>query len=287
MFQVLSFDHEKIMMTLSIDGKLVIRKKTVEKEYRNILLARQHILKHQPVLVSETYGTIRVLVADVAEWNYDKQLLSTSFCEGENIEKLLRNSIGSDRNELIELIRKLFDIFKTNGFLWGDFAPRNMIWDQQQGIIWLVDFERELQLKDCPVEQYLFNRYIRNYSREEFSCFLTLHEKDYLFNKLLDEDDGGIIPANQIVSKRKRSLLKSLFIEKEYYSLNEIRHAEDIMVTAATPFLVHGVYFFPMDSLDLIGSKGGPNEYVRAIMAIRNMEEYERFSELKKRTKTL
>lgn len=283
MFNVLSFDHEKIVIALSVDGRIVVRKKTTEKEYKNILLAQQHLLKHQPALTSEAYGEIRILVAETAEWDRDKQLLSTLFCDGENIEGLLRETIGSNRNELIELIRKSFEAFKANGFLWGDFAPRNMIWNQQQGIIWLVDFERELQLKDCAVEPYLFNRYVRSYSREEFSCFLTSREKESLFKGLLDEDPKGIIPTEQITSKRRRALLKALFGEKKHYSLNKIRHMEDIMSAMATPFLVHDVFFFPMDSLDLIGSKGGPHEYVQTIMAIRDLGEYERFSELKRR----
>lgn len=287
MFNVLSFDHEKVTTTLSADGKMIVRKRTVEKERNNILLAQKHLLKHQPSVVSESFGVTRFLTAEVVEWDAENKLLSTLYCIGENIEELLRVSIGSDRSQLIELVRKSFELFRANGFLWGDFAPRNMIWDRQRGIMWLVDFERDLILRDCPVEQPKFNRYVRNYSREEFSCFLTTKESDLLFEGFLNEDDGGIMSAIQLTSKRKRLLLKHLFGEKEHYTLNEIRRAEDIMVMVATPFLVHDAYFFPMDSIDLIGSKGGTNEYVKTIAAIRDLAEPERFSELKRRAAAL
>src|SRR3989338_37335 len=287
MFHVLSFDPKRIMVACAHDGKMIVRKKTTAKEHGNILLARVHILKHQPILVSKRYGEVRISVAEVLEWNQDAQLLSTLFCHGRNLEEILRETIGTNRGDLADLIRKLFETFKTNGFLWGDFAPRNMIWDQPQGIIWLVDFERNLYLKDCPVECRSFNRYVRNYSREEFSCFLTQHERSALLDDFLNEDTQGFIPMSHITSKRKTALLKSMFGEKECYSLNEVRQTEDIIASAATPFQVNNTFFFPMDSLDLIGNKGGPDEYVRTIIAIRDLGEYEKFSELKRRTKTL
>lgn len=287
MFNVLSFDYGKVVTTLSEDGRMIVRKKTVEKEHRNISLARRHLLKHQPIIASEKYGATRILVAEIVEWDEKNRLLSTLFCNGENIERLLRESVGTDRDPLIELIRKSFESFRANGFLWGDFAPRNVIWDRQRGIMWLVDFERNLILRDCPVEQHVFNRYVRNYSYEEFSCFLTLQESAFLFEGFLDESNDEIIPVEYLTSKRKRLLLKDLFGGKEYYTLDEIRHTEDIMVEMATPFLIHGTYFFPMDLLDFIGSKGGANEYVRTIITIHDLGEHDRFSELKKRAEAL
>lgn len=287
MFNVLSYDSKKIKMALSADGKLVVRKKTVEKEYRNILLAQSHMLKHRPVLTTKTHGTIQVMVAEIVEWNDIDKYLSTLYCVGKNIEELLRESIGSTRDEIIGLLRQLLEAFQSNGFLWGDFCPRNMIWNQERGIIWLVDFERELRLKDCPIDQCLFNRYVRGYSREEFSSFLTSHEGDSLFDGFLNENGSEIVPIDHIKSKRKRALLVCLCGEKKYYSLDEVRSAEDLMSAIATPFFVNGEYFFPMDSLDLIGSRGGSNEYVKTVIAIRGLEENDRFSELKKRTEAL
>ena len=162
-----------------------------------------------------------------------------------------------------------------------------MIWDNSQNIIWLVDFERYLCLRDCPVEQALFNRYVRSYSREEFSCFLTRTEQAVLLDGFLDEDIYGSIPVELITSTRKRALIKVMFGEKLCYPIDNIRKAEDFMAVAATPFLVNGIFFFPMDSLDLIGNMGGPNEYTKTIIAIHELDDYRKFLYLKKCTKTL
>lgn len=285
MFHVLSFDPEKVMMISASDGRAAINKKTTEKEYRNMLLARQHLLKYQPILVSETYGNIRVSVAEILGWNSEKQLLFTLFYQGQHFEGILRETIGTERNALMGLIKRMFETFKAIGFLWGDFAPRNMIWDQLQKAIWLVDFERNLYLRDRPIEHSSFSRYIRSYSMEEFSCFLTEHERATLLDDLIDKDVHEFIPISQITSKRKCSLLKTLFGEKECYSSGEVRQIEDLMVSISAPFQINDAFFFPIDPLDLIGSKGGPNEYTRTVMAIRNLGKYERFSELKKRAK--
>ena len=78
MFNVLSYDPKKIKVMLSTDGKLVVRKKTVEKEYRNILLAQRHMFKHRPVLTTQAYGTIQILTAEIAELSTASEKMSKS-----------------------------------------------------------------------------------------------------------------------------------------------------------------------------------------------------------------
>ena len=287
MFHVLSFNQGRIEILSNAEGRVIVRKKTSEKEYQNLVLAQQHLLKHRPTLVCRKWQQVSISVAEVSEWNQEAKLLSTFFCHGDNLEEILRKSFGSAREDWIDFLRKIFELFKSNGFLWGDFAPRNMIWDQTKKIIWLVDFERMLHLKDCPIEHGIFNRYVRDYSREEFSCFLNPLEQRILFKGFLEEDYPGHVPISQIASKRKKALLKNTFGEKESYPLSELREVEDIMVFVATPFQVHGILFFPMDSLDRIGNKGGPDEYTKAVMEIKNLGEHKRYVELKRRTKDI
>ncbi len=287
MFHVLSFDPERVTVSSCPDGKMIVNKKTTKKEYANILLAQQHILKHPLILIPRKNKVIRIATAEIFRWNENEQLLSTLFSQGKNLEQVLRKTFGTKRGKFIHLIRMIFESFKENGFLWGGFAPRNMILNQSKGIICIVDFERESQFKDLPIERFVFNRYVRNYSFEEFSCFLTHDEKEILFYGFLDEDENGIVERSHIASKRKCALLEILFSMKEYYSLAEVRYAEDIMSAVVTPFLVHDLFFFPMDLIDLIGKKGGPNEYARIIMSIYKLGESERFSQLKKCAKAL
>lgn len=284
MFNVLSFDSKKVEISLDINSKIIVKKQTTQKEYLNITLARRHLLNYRPILDFTTGQSFSVSVAGVSNWNQELGVLSTFFCHGDNFEGILKNSFGEKRGDWIEILRKIFEIFKSNGFLWGDFAPRNMIWDWSRKTLWLVDFERELHLKDCPVEESVFNRYVRNYSREEFSCFLSQEEQAIVFRGFLNDYYACSVPTSQIASKRKKGLLKNLFGEKSHYAIEELRQVEDIMVFVATPFRVNEVFFFPMDSLDRIGSKGGPNEYVNVVTAIRSLGDSARFSELKRHT---
>jgi len=287
MFHVLSFDSKKVEISRGPDGQTIVRKRTTQSEYQNIVLARQHLLKHRPILSCVTGRNIFISVAEVYEWEEKPQVLSTLFYDGDNLEWILRSSTGKERSNWLKTLKKIFEIFKSIGFLWGDFAPRNMIWDRPKNTLWLVDFERGLHLKDCPVEQDVFNRYVRSYSREEFACFLSKKEQSVVFRDLLDEYYVGSVPSGQVASKRKMGLLRNLFGEKDCYSIAELRQAEDMMVFIATPFFINEVLFFPMDSLDRIGSKGGPNEYVDAVMAIRNLDDNTRFSEIKRRAEAL
>lgn len=282
MFNVLSFDKRKIEISSDADGKIIVRKRTSNVEYKNIILAHQHFQKYHPMFVHQKRDDIFISIAEISGWNQNTNELSTFFCQGSNLEEILRMSFGQMRNDLINFLRKIFKIFKSKGFLWGDFAPRNMIWNKDKKILWLVDFERHLRLKDGPVNKSKFSRYIRNYAMEEFSCFLNDKEQKILFNGFLKEDCSVRVPVNKITSKRKKSLLRCLFGEKMYYSLQEVRKAEDIMVFVATPFKVGSIYFFPMDIFDLIGSKGGPNEYAKTAVAIKDLKESKRHVELKR-----
>lgn len=286
MFYVLSFDPDKIAVSSGPEGKTVVRKKTTAKEYDNLTRAAQHLLKHNLVIVDNGLGAVSIAAAEIVEWNPETATLATLFYEGENLEGILRRTIGRRSSVDIAFVRKMFEAFKLNGFLWGDFAPRNIIWDKAGKAFRLVDFERELHLRDCPVDDHMFNRYVRRYSREEFSCFLTPSEQSVLFDGFLEESCFGFVPTNQIASKRKEALLKSIYGNKKGYTLTEVRYAEDIMVFAATPFQVNGGYFFPMDALDRIGSKRGADEYARAVRVVSGLEEYEKFLELKRLAET-
>ena len=287
MFHVLSFDPQKIEVSVNLDQKTIVKKKAVEKEYENIVLASNHLNKHSMAILDHNNQKITIATAKIFEWHLSTKTLSTFLCAGENIEQLLRRSFGNKREVLLSLLREIFILFKTNGFLWGDFAPRNMLLDQDEKILWLVDFERNLYLKDCSIDSFLFNRYVCDYSREEFSCFLNIQEQSFLFRDFLEENYIGFLPISQIASKRKRLLLATIFGEKVLYALRQIKEVEDLMVDVATPFCVNDVFFFPMDSLDRIGSKGGSHEYAKTVMAIRSLDNIQRYSELKKRAENI
>ncbi len=284
---VLSFDSNRIEISVTPDGRMTVKKSTCGKEYRNILSAHEHLNKHPMEIEFAPHGTIRVQVVEICGWDETWGALSTLLHTGKNLEAMLRESIGTERHSMLHLIGDILHTFRTHGFLWGDFAPRNMIWSEHEDTIWLVDFERDLEIRDCPISASAFARYARNYSREEFSCFITRQESRDLFKDIVKDDISGYMPTNLIASKRKLALLKTLYGERPCYSMDNLRWAEDLMVFIATPFRIHSTYFFPMEPLDLISAKRGPYGYSSTVMAIKGLGEYERFNELVRQVRSL
>lgn len=287
-FNVLSFNPERIKLDRCGDGELVVRKKTSKIEHRQIIQAHSHLKKH-PVSIGEKSASIEVQVVPFAEWIPAESTLVTNFCHGTNIEHVLRGILGKNlKMRWIALIRDLFLNLCKTGFLWGDCAPRNMIFEEAKNILWIVDFERPQILRDCGISKEMFGRYLRNYAREEFSCFLSKREQKILFSGLLaDEYRQGYIPLSEITSKRKQELLFLLFKERGSYKIREVQEVENIMVSVATPFMVNRELFFPIDLLDQIGSLGGPKAYASIVNKIKRLKERERFRELNAFAETL
>lgn len=278
---VLSFDPTRIRFVASSGGVMVAEKITSILEYHQIMSAHNHLIKY-PILLNNQ--TISVLPAAVLDWQKAKSVLVTKYYEGLNLEYALR--LTSDKQERlvwIEFFKDFFQKLQLSGFLWGDCAPRNMIFNEESNTIRIVDFERILILKNSLVDPYLFSRYIRNYSLEEFSCFLFENERDILFNDFLIEEEEKNIPVSQIDSKRKRKLLGSIFGAKSFYGVKEIEKVERLMVFIATPFVVNNDIFYPMDLIDRISSQGGSSVYVEIAQKLRGLNETaERYYELKK-----
>jgi len=218
----------------------------------------------------------------IVRWERDNSVLVTEFIEGDNLEHILRDPDHAERKEWIALIRQLYGELRLSGFLWGDFAPRNMIFRRDDQRIFIVDFEREQVFRDSAIIEVFFSRYVRNYSREEFSCFLLREEQKFLFEEFLTREAQGYIPVSEIPYGRKKTLLALLFGSKEAYSVEEVEETEDIMASTATPFFVEDVLFYPMDILDRVGCKGGHVVYANVVKQIKDLEEKEKFDELSK-----
>lgn len=284
-FNVLSFDPDRVKLDVTPDGTLAVRKTTSFAEYRNMIKAHEHIMKHP---INLKLGSTRLSLSPVPILNWDENsaVLVTKFAQGDNLEHILRDYGNSGRRDWIALVRQLLAKLRVTGFLWGDFAPRNMIFQNDKRRIAIVDFEREQTFRDGVIKRTFFSRYVRNYSREEFSCFLVKDEQDFLFEGFFTKEVQGYIPVSEISSKRKKALLSLMFGRKEAYSVEEVEEVEDMMANVATPFLVDDALFFPMDVLDRVGNKGGAKAYARTARKINDLEEAERFDELNRLAKS-
>lgn len=276
---VLSFDPAKVVIEKLPTGRKVVKKKTTKKEYEQIVNAHKHVLNN-PIKLIMGEMEIKFSVAPVLEWIPEESLLITEYCNGVNIEEILRHAGYVEIRMLINLFRGMFSALRDTGFLWGDFAPRNMVFDNTARTICIFDFERNQILQNEPANAEQFSRYVRNYAREEFSCFLLKNEQYLLFSDFLVEERLVNIAASSLGSKRKVGLLQAIFSEKSRYSTHEVQNVENMMVDIATPFEVGNSRVFPMDFLDKIATVGGTDEYVRAVQKVANLHEKQRIEQL-------
>lgn len=281
LFNVLSFDPSKVRLIQGgCGGGGVVVKKTTIQELNNIILARKYLLSKNLSLTLEMMN-LNISVVEVIGW--DRKILSTPYKEGLNLELLLRNYSGNERIIWVEGIKSLFTLFRSIGFLWGDFAPRNIIWDFSHNVLWLVDFERDFLALNDSASKSLFSKYVRSYSWEEFSSFLTKEEQSFVFDDFFDNDHNPFesLLIKKISSKRKKGLLERIFGYKEYYSQQEVCYVESLMVDVATPIKTDDGLFFPMDILDSLNDKGGTDAYIRAVVSLENVSEEDKIRKLK------
>jgi tRNA A-37 threonylcarbamoyl transferase component Bud32 len=283
-FDVLSFDPDRVKLDVTQGGKVTIRKTTSETEFQNIIRAHEYITEH-PLELDLGSTKIHLSPVSVIEWERSSSVLVTEYIRGDTLEHILREHDHPQRKEWIALLRQLVSKFRLSGFLWGDLAPRNMIYSREECRIAIFDFEREQTFQSDAANTATFSRYLRSYPREEFSCFLLKGEQDLLFAGFLTKEVNGCMHISEISSSRKRALLKMLSGEKEVYSIEEVERIEDDMAYVATPFFVGNTLFHPMDILEKIGSKGSPEAYASAVKRIRNLGEEERFDDLSKSAK--
>lgn len=276
---VLSFDSSKVKIIYSDNGlPQRVEKITSLNEFDQIVSAEKYLIDN-PFFVKQ--GKLKISPVTVLGWDNARSVVVTEYFSGVNLESLLRSHDLHGRKEVLALIKELFNGMREIGFLWGDCAPRNIIINEDVGYIKIVDFERKLILNKKSAEKGSFCRYIRNYSREEFSCFLSEDEQNYVFSDFMLPEDNMDIKVDDIGSGRKKKMLESLFGYKDSYDIGEVRHVEDLMVFVATPFYIDGKMFYPMDCLDEISFGFGQGKYVELVNKIKNLKNIERYEEIR------
>lgn len=239
---VLSFDANKVLF-LKNPTRLV-RKFTSEKEYFQLNQVIEFLAENNLFIDLHEF---KIETPSIISWN--GRILDLEYVEGLNLEHALREVNNPNRNFYLKLLKCFIKLLKSHGFLWGDFAPRNMILNKEKKILYIMDFERELEFVH-PVSAVQFNRYLRNYSREELACFLFPEELILLLQDFLISENNALVHIDTIVSRRKKRLLEFLFGAKKEYSLYELQDVEDLLVELATPVKVLANVLFPMDILD-------------------------------------
>lgn len=269
--RVLNFNDKKVRLA-NIDGCTYIIKKSSNQEIRNLLLATD-FLHEKKRFIS---GGIRVEIAKIMR--IEGEDLYLHFCPGINLESGLKFSNKNQRFFLLNIIAQAFRWAAGHGFLWGDFAPRNMVYNPHSSTLFLFDFEKELRLLDCSQDTLEFSSFARSYLYEEFSCFLSYQERARIIIPIIRNRLPGKIATIEILSRRKKKLLSLYFGSKHFYSSSEVQFIEDLMVDIATPIMVKRRIIYPMKYWEKIKTLGGYDEYAKHVRQYRCFRrQYQRF----------
>lgn len=290
--KVISLDSDKIRFTVRRNcvtrlNILVIEKKTEESETYRILRLANWLPSQPPLKVRDTI--FRVCVPQIMNWNKKNSTLSLEYHEGFPIECLLKKyTRGKERLFWIEFIEKFFDWCNKRGLTWSDCAPRNMIVNVPLLRLTLIDFERELHLKDKQISFREFQCHAQDLILEEFAAFLFPEEQKHIFGNLWSACRKKFVDIRSITSKRKKLLLEKKFGPlSQKVSATHVCEVGKLMADVATPSYYKGDVFFPMELLEKIAQKGGTNEYVKTVLRIEHEVFAERISILKEIAKRL
>ena len=168
------------------------------------------------------------------------------FLVGDNLEIELRTPKHHD-NAVIET-NSLFQYFYDNQLYWGDFAPRNIIIDNENKIIKLCDFERGIASHTSKKE------YLQNYAYEEYAAFLFPSERHFSekLNDIFIVDNPEPIKLCDIHSNRVKSIIKNRNIPENTLTTQTIANINKMIILAETPYKKNESAVFPIVRLEQI-----------------------------------
>lgn len=234
--EIISLDPNKAWYE-EIDGKPVFKKVSTESELRLLYFAQQFFLeKNATITVGKRIFSIKV--PQVYDWNSTTSTITMSFCKGENLECLLCES--STRPFAIEILQLMFKFILTNHFFWYDFAPRNILVDENT--IYLVDFEKGVDTKIPNLKKFL-----RNHVFEEYSSFLLKDERifsaDFVYS-LYEGEKNIVIPLSKVKVKRFKAVAKELGF-KHTLTLSQLLDVQKLIIHAEEPYVQGDEIVFP------------------------------------------
>ena len=246
------------MEVISLDeGRIVFNEKEVIK-----LTSESE--KACLVKASETLKTFSPFSFQGKEYNictpnvydFSNGKLTMERCFGDNLEILLR---GSKHSVNALLVNELLKYFIENKFFWKDFAPRNIMINDNY--IYIMDFERGLVLGSININDYFANNVY-----EEYSAFLLPDERQISIDEALPLNiNCENISATGIESKRIKTILKQLGYTTSC-SLKDYYEAVRMLINAETPFVSKGEIIFPLVELEDYIKENGYEKYAKRII---------------------
>lgn len=238
---VVSFDPTKTWVTIEND-KSIFCKKTNKKELKFLKYARKRLNNKTIDINSEIYT---IYVPSII--NYKNGILYLEYCNGNNLELILRNN-NTHKNGVV-ILNTLLKYLIKNKIFWIDFAPRNIIIDKPN--IFIVDFEKGFQNRLSSVNNYLLAHII-----EEYYLFLLKNEREFFL-----ENNIKYFNMKKVKIDRFQKILSLLFdsdrlTKKKYFDVLQV------LLTVEEPFIYNNLIIYPGVILDDVLTKGDNKDII-------------------------
>ena len=232
--KIISLDSNKIWYEV-VNNKKIVHKRTSLQEKNNLINAKKFLTNKTIKINDKSYS---VCVPDIYAWNENKNILSMSYCDGKNLELLLRSS--NTRKNATPVLQSMMRFILSHHFYWQDFAPRNIILNDKT--IYLVDFEKGLSFSIDDLKTFF-----RNHVFEEYSSFLLPNEclisAEQIFSPSPKEIDKRL-NVNDIQVKRIKYIANALGYE-DTITMNEYLNIQKMILKAEEPFYSESNLVFP------------------------------------------
>lgn len=247
-----SFDPTKVWSFTTKENIKIYNKITNDYEYKNLLQVKKFLNDKKINIFGKLY---KINVPEILNWDSQNKIMSTIECEGVNLEFILRSKNEEYRKLGVKILNRILFFCLSNNFYWVDFAPRNIIINNNE--IFIMDFEKGISFEDNNLKKYF-----RNHVYEEYSSFILPEEnmidEEFVFT-LGKEEENKILKVNKINAKRIQSVIKKLGY-KDYINLSEYYNAFKILIFAEKPFLENHKIYFPRIELHNFLERSEKNE---------------------------
>lgn len=264
--EIISFDQNRVWFEIK-DNNKICKKRTSQKEVDSLMQASK-FLKNKKLNVSDTEYTLST--PEILSWNKDTEILTMSFCEGENLESIICD--GEKRSFGVNVLQEMMMFVLKEKFFWWDFAPRNIIIKDNN--IYIMDFEKGIGNENITLEEYLRLRVYR-----EYSSFLLPEERgidiDRVFTLGKNEDNKLINVDN--CSRRIIILAKAM----GYYPCmtdEQNQNMRKIVIQAEQPYRSNGEIIYPRIDIErLLEDKSDEayEQYARLIINKYKKQDYD------------
>lgn len=245
-----SYNHEKDITIISYDpnktwleelnNQVVFRKQSSNKEKNSIELFSKKI-ENKSIFVFDKKFSLNI--PKIYDWNKDNKVLTMEYCDGVNLEFLLRDTKTYDYGRAI--LDQLLKFMIDNKFYWVDFAPRNVLIND--GKITLVDFEKGFEARDA-------RDYLRNHVYEEYGSFTFLEDRMYNPDEVFDttdEEEEYLYVISEIGPKRIKTVA-GLLGYKEVLTREEYLSIIKMFIIAEEPYRNGDEVIFPRVELEKV-----------------------------------